>query len=160
VSTKGQKATFAAGCFWGVEAAFHDVPGVLEAVSGYTGGHTEHPTYREVCGHTTGHAEAVEVTFDPQRVTYEQLLEVFWRIHDPTQLNRQGPDVGDQYRSAIFTHSVEQERAAVASRDREQERYRQPIVTQILAAPAFWPAEDYHQRYFEKHGAACHVPRS
>lgn len=160
MSTKEEKATFAAGCFWGVEAAFHNVPGVLEAVSGYTGGHTEHPTYREVCGHTTGHAEAVEVTFDPQRVTYEQLLEVFWRMHDPTQLNRQGPDVGDQYRSAIFTHSVEQERAAVASRDREQERHRQPIVTQILAAPAFWPAEEYHQRYFEKHGGACHVPGS
>src|SRR5579863_10230431 len=109
-----QTATFAAGCFWGVEAAFRQVPGVLDVISGYIGGHTEHPTYPQVCGHGTGHAEAVDVTFDPQRVTNDQLLDVFWQIHDPTQLNRQGPDVGDQYRSAIFTHGAEQERAAVA----------------------------------------------
>ena len=153
-----QTATFAAGCFWGVEAAFREVPGVLDVVSGYTGGRTENPTYRQVCGHATGHAEAVEVTFDPQRVTYGELLDRFWQIHDPTQLNRQGPDVGDQYRSAIFTHSQEQEREALASRDREQARYGRPIVTQIASAPRFWPAEEYHQRYFEKNGgAACHV---
>jgi peptide-methionine (S)-S-oxide reductase len=153
-----QTATFAAGCFWGVEAAFREVPGVLDAVSGYSGGHLENPTYRQVCGHSTGHAEAVEVTYDPQRVGYEQLLDVFWQIHDPTQLNRQGPDVGDQYRSAIFFHGADQERAAIASRDREQARFARPIVTQIVPASRFWPAEDYHQRYFEKNGgAACHV---
>lgn len=153
-----QTATFAAGCFWGVEAAFRQIPGVIEAVSGYTGGTTQNPTYREVCGHGTGHAEAVEVTFDPSRVSYEQLLSAFWSIHDPTQLNRQGPDVGDQYRSAIFTHSPEQLQAALASRDAEQTKQRRPIVTQILPALAFWPAEEYHQRYFEKTGgAACHV---
>lgn len=153
-----QTATFAAGCFWGVESAFREVPGVLEAVSGYTGGRTEYPTYRQVCGHGTGHAEAVEVTFDPKVVTYDQLLDRFWQIYDPTQLNRQGPDVGDQYRSAIFTHDEEQQRAAIASRDREQRKYARPIVTQIAAAPQFWPAEEYHQRYFEKNGgAACHV---
>jgi peptide-methionine (S)-S-oxide reductase len=151
-------ATFAAGCFWGVEAAFRELPGVEEAVSGYTGGHTENPTYRQVCGHGTGHAEAVEVIYDPQRVTYDQLLDLFWQIHDPTQLNRQGPDVGDQYRSAIFTHGPEQEQAAIASRDREQKKHSRPIVTQIAPAPRFWPAEEYHQRYFEKNGgAACHV---
>jgi peptide-methionine (S)-S-oxide reductase len=153
-----EKATFAAGCFWGVEAAFRQVPGVLDAVSGYIGGHTEHPTYREVCGHRTGHAEAVEVTFDPARVSYEQLLSAFWQIHDPTQLNRQGPDVGDQYRSAIFTHSPAQQAAALASRDAEQANHKRPVVTQIEPAPAFWPAEEYHQRYFEKNGgAACHI---
>jgi peptide-methionine (S)-S-oxide reductase len=154
-----QTATFAAGCFWGVEDAFRRIPGVVDAVSGYTGGHTERPTYRDVCGYGTGHAEAVEVTFDPARVSYEQLLEAFWDLHDPTQLNRQGPDVGDQYRSAIFTHSPEQLRAALASRDAEQVKLRRPIVTQILEAPAFWRAEEYHQRYFEKNGGgACHIP--
>ena len=152
-----QTATFAAGCFWGVEDAFRRVPGVIEAVSGYTGGQTENPTYREVCGHTTGHAEAVEVTFDPDQVDYDTLLNVFWQIHDPTQLNRQGPDVGDQYRSAIFTHGEAQQRAAIASRDREQPNHSRPIVTQILPAPRFWPAEEYHQRYFEKNGGACHI---
>lgn len=152
-----QTAAFAAGCFWGVESAFRQVPGVMEVVSGYTGGHTEHPTYRQVCSHTTGHAEAVEVTFDPARVTYDELLNLFWQIHDPTQLNRQGPDVGDQYRSAIFTQGSEQEQAAIASRDREQAKQRRPIVTQILPAARFWPAEEYHQRYFEKNGGACHI---
>ncbi len=156
---ENQTATFAAGCFWGVEAAFRQVPGVIDAVSGYTGGHLDNPSYRQVCSHSTGHAEAVEVTFDPQRVSYDDLLNVFWQIHDPTQLNRQGPDVGDQYRSAIFTHSPEQESAAIASRDREQSRHTRPIVTQIVPAPKFWAAEEYHQRYFEKNGgAACHVP--
>ncbi len=154
-----QTATFAAGCFWGVEAAFRQIPGVLDAVSGYTGGRTESPTYRQVCGHGTGHAEAVEVTYDPQRVSYEQLLDVFWRIHDPSQVNRQGPDVGDQYRSAIFTHSDEQQAAALASREREQRTLSRPIATQIEPAQRFWPAEEYHQRYFEKNGgAACHIP--
>lgn len=153
-----QTATFAAGCFWGVEDAFRHVPGVLNAVSGYIGGSAENPNYRQVCSHTTGHAEAVEVTFDPQKVDYDTLLSVFWQIHDPTQLNRQGPDVGDQYRSAIFTHGAEQERAAIASREREQPNHSRPIVTQILPAPRFWPAEEYHQRYFEKNGGgACHV---
>ncbi len=154
-----QTATFAAGCFWGVEDAFRRIPGVTDAVSGYTGGRTERPSYREVCGHGTGHAEAVEVTFDPSRASYEQLLDVFWNLHDPTQLNRQGPDVGDQYRSAIFTHSPEQMQAALASRDAEQTKLRRPIVTQILEAPAFWRAEEYHQRYFERNGGgACHIP--
>jgi peptide-methionine (S)-S-oxide reductase len=153
-----QTATFAAGCFWGVEAAFRQVPGVLEAVSGYTGGRTENPTYRQVCTHTTGHAEAVEVTFDPARVSYQQLLGVFWQIHDPTQLNRQGYDVGDQYRSAIFTHGEEQHREAIASREAEQAIHGGRIVTEVLPAARFWPAEEYHQRYFEKNGgAACHV---
>jgi peptide-methionine (S)-S-oxide reductase len=153
-----ETATFAAGCFWGVEAAFRQIPGVLDAVSGYTGGTTEHPSYRDVCAHGTGHAEAVRVTFDPDRVSYEDLLDAFWQIHDPTQLDRQGPDVGDQYRSSIFTHDAEQMRRAIASRDAEQNRYDRPIVTQIVDAPRFWPAEEYHQRYVEKNGgAACHV---
>lgn len=153
-----QTATFAAGCFWGVEDAFRQMPGVIDAVSGYIGGRTEDPTYRQVCSHTTGHAEAVDVTFDPEKVSYDSLLDLFWKIHDPTQLNRQGPDVGDQYRSAIFTHGAEQERAALASRDREQQKLSRPIVTQILPAPRFWPAEEYHQRYFEKNGGgACHI---
>jgi peptide-methionine (S)-S-oxide reductase len=152
-----QIATFAAGCFWGVEDAFRRLPGVLEAVSGYIGGNVDNPTYRQVCGHTTGHAEAVEVTFDPEKISYDKLLAAFWEIHDPTQLNRQGPDVGDQYRSAIFTHGDEQQREAVASRDREQQKHSRPIVTQILPAPRFWPAEDYHQRYFQKNGGACHI---
>ena len=156
-----QTATFAAGCFWGVEAAFRQIPGVVDAVSGYIGGRTDNPAYREVCSHATGHAEAVEVTFDPQRVSYDQLLDAFWEIHDPTQLNRQGPDVGDQYRSAIFTHSPEQLAEATASRDREQSRYQKPIVTQIQPAPRFWRAEEYHQQYFEKNGgAACHITPS
>jgi peptide-methionine (S)-S-oxide reductase len=153
-----QTATFAAGCFWGVEDAFRRIPGVVDAVSGYTGGRTANPTYRDVCGHGTGHAEAVEVTFDPSRASYDQLLDAFWNIHDPTQLNRQGPDVGDQYRSAIFTHSPEQMQAAIASRDAEQKKLRHPIVTQIVEAPLFWRAEDYHQRYFERNGGACHIP--
>jgi len=151
-------AIFAAGCFWGVESAFRQVPGVLEAVSGYTGGTLANPTYRQVCSDTTGHAEAVQVTFDPQQVSYEKLLEIFWQIHDPTTLNRQGPDSGSQYRSAIFVQNDEQRRLAKASLAREQQNYSAPIVTQIADAAAFYPAEDYHQRYFEKNGvAACHV---
>ncbi|HEX4013769.1 MAG TPA: peptide-methionine (S)-S-oxide reductase MsrA [Candidatus Cybelea sp.] len=155
---ESKTATFAAGCFWGVEDAFRRLPGVIDAVSGYTGGHVDNPTYRQVCGHDTGHAEAVEVTFDPQRISYDDLLDFFWQIHDPTQLNRQGPDVGDQYRSAIFTHDETQARAAVASRDREQAKLARSIVTEITPATRFWRAEEYHQRYFEKTGtASCHI---
>ncbi len=152
-----EKATFAAGCFWGVEAEFRAVPGVVATRVGYIGGTTENPTYREVCSHTTGHAEAVEVEFDPAVVSYERLLEVFWDCHDPTTLNRQGPDVGTQYRSAIFCHTPEQERAARASKERLEEsgRLRRTIVTQIVPATTFWCAEEYHQRYHEKQGGGC-----
>jgi peptide-methionine (S)-S-oxide reductase len=157
-TTTTEKAIFAAGCFWGVEAAFLQVPGVLDVVSGYTGGHVENPTYQQVCGHRTGHAEAVEITFDPQRVSYEKLLDIFWQIHDPTTLNRQGPDVGSQYRSAIFVRSQEQRRAAQASLDAQQQQMSKPIVTEITDAGPFYHAEEYHQRYFEKNGAAaCHI---
>ncbi|MGB7434621.1 MAG: peptide-methionine (S)-S-oxide reductase MsrA [Candidatus Acidiferrum sp.] len=153
-------ATFGAGCFWGVEANFRRVPGVLDVVSGYSGGHTQNPTYRDVCTDTTGHAEVVQVTFDPCKVSYEQLLDVFWKMHDPTQMNRQGPDFGKQYRTAIFFHSPEQE--AVAKRSKEaleaSSKYHRPIATEITPAGAFWPAEEYHQRYLEKRGATnCHI---
>lgn len=155
-----ERATFGAGCFWGVEVTFRNVPGVVDAISGYSGGTTERPTYQEVCRHGTGHAEVVDVTFDPERVTYQQLLDVFFASHDPTQLNRQGPDVGDQYRSVIFVHDQAQRDAAEAARERWQAsgRYRKPIVTVIEPAQPFWPAEEYHQRYLEKRGlASCHV---
>ncbi|MBV8080676.1 MAG: peptide-methionine (S)-S-oxide reductase MsrA [Actinobacteria bacterium] len=153
-----KKATFGAGCFWGVEAAFRRLDGVLGTEVGYTGGRTDNPTYRDVCSHTTGHAEVVQVTYDPERIPYEQLLAVFWAEHDPTQLNRQGPDVGDQYRSVVFVHDAEQRAAAEASRERVQAKISKPVVTQIEDAPAFWPAEDYHQQYLEKRGlASCHV---
>jgi peptide-methionine (S)-S-oxide reductase len=152
-----EKATFGAGCFWGTEQAFRNVPGVLDVVVGYAGGRREHPTYEQVCSHTTGHAEVAEVTFDPKKVSYEKLLDVFWKMHDPTQVNRQGPDVGDQYRSAIFYHSPEQERIARASLATEQERHAKPIATEVAPAPKFWRAEDYHQRYFERHNVACHI---
>jgi peptide-methionine (S)-S-oxide reductase len=155
-----EKATFAAGCFWGVEAAFRQVKGVVSTRVGYTGGHKENPTYKEVCSDKTGHAEAVEVTFDPEKVSYEQLLKVFWSTHDPTQLNRQGPDYGSQYRSAIFFHSPEQEKTARASKERLQNssEYKRPVVTQIEQAGAFYQAEDYHQQYLEKRGlASCHL---
>lgn len=153
-----EKATFAAGCFWGVEAAFRRIEGVARTQVGYTGGTTENPTYEQVCGHGTRHAEAVEVEFDPERVSYDRLLDAFWAEHDPTQVDRQGWDVGDQYRSAIFFHSPEQEAAAAASRAREQPRHRKPIATEITEATTFWPAEDYHQRYLEKRGrASCAV---
>ena len=147
-----QTATFAAGCFWGVEAAFRRVEGVIETAVGYTGGTSLDPSYEEVCSGHTGHAEAVQVTFDPARVTYDQLLDLFWDLHDPTTLNRQGPDVGTQYRSAIFAHDAAQEEAATASKQRldNSGRYRNPIVTEILAAGRFYRAEDYHQQYFEK----------
>jgi peptide-methionine (S)-S-oxide reductase len=155
-----EKATFGAGCFWGVEAAFRHVDGVFDTAAGYLGGSKENPTYEDVCGDETGHVEVVEVTFDPDRVSYEQLLDVFWQIHDPTTPGRQGPDVGSQYRSAIFTHSAEQEAAARASLARAQAsgRFSRLIVTEITAASTFWRAEDYHQRYLERRGmASCHI---
>jgi peptide-methionine (S)-S-oxide reductase len=153
-------ATFGAGCFWGVEAAFRQVKGVLETTVGYSGGRMENPTYEDVCTNRTGHAEVVQVAFDPSKVSYEQLLDVFWKEHDPTQLNRQGPDHGTQYRSVIFYHSPEQHKAAAASRDRLQAsgKYNKPIVTEITAAGPFYKAEDYHQQYLEKRGlATCRI---
>lgn len=152
-----ESAIFAAGCFWGVEAAFRQIPGVIDVRSGYTGGNAVNPSYQQVCTGRTGHAEAVEVNYDPQQVTYEKLLDAFWKIHDPTTPNRQGPDVGTQYRSAIFTKNAEQHQQAIASRDRAQTSQAKPIVTEIVAAGEFYPAEDYHQRYFEKNGVACHI---
>jgi peptide-methionine (S)-S-oxide reductase len=154
---KAEKATFAAGCFWGVEAAFRQIPGVLDTQVGYTGGPTVNPTYRQVCSGTTGHAEAVELVFDPTRVSYRQLLEAFFRMHDPTQVNRQGPDIGSQYRSAIFFHTPEQRELADAVKISLGAQLRQPIATQIVPAGPFYRAEEYHQRYFEKNGGpACH----
>jgi peptide-methionine (S)-S-oxide reductase len=153
-----QRATFAAGCFWGVEAAFRELDGVLDVTVGYTGGTTADPTYEDVCGGASGHAEAVEVIFDPALVSYRQLLDTFWHIHNPTTLNRQGWDFGSQYRSAIFFHDPEQERLALATRDSEQESLVKPIVTEIVPATTFHRAEEYHQRYFERSGyAACGV---
>ena len=155
-----ETATFGAGCFWGVEAAFRRVPGVLDAVSGYSGGHTENPSYKDVCTDRTGHAEVVQVTFDPSKVTYEQLLDIFWKIHDPTQVNRQGPDFGTQYRTAIFYHSPEQEVAARKSKQALEAsgKLRRPIATEITPASPFWRAEEYHQRYLERRGAeSCHI---
>jgi len=151
---KKEKATFAAGCFWGVEEAFRNVPGVIDVAVGYTGGTLANPTYQAVCTDRTGHAEAVQVEYDPARASYEQLLDVFWACHDPTTPNRQGPDVGTQYRSAIFVHTPEQEKAARASKERlsKSGRFHDPVVTEIVPASTFWPAEDYHQRYFEKRG--------
>ena len=157
---KTEIAMFGAGCFWGVEAAFRQVPGVVATAVGYCGGHTENPTYRELCGHGTGHAEVVRVEFDPAQVGYEQLLDVFWANHNPTQLNRQGPDVGDQYRSVIFHTSEAQRTAAEASKAHlaASGKYSQPIVTLIEPAPKFWPAEEYHQQYLEKRGQSrCHI---
>lgn len=143
---------FGAGCFWGVEAAFRDVPGVLEVTSGYSGGERSEPSYEDVCSGDTGHAEVVEIDFDAERVSYEELVEKFWELHDPTTPNRQGPDVGTQYRSAIFFHSPEQGAAAIASRERAQERFSRPIVTEVTPASDFWRAEEHHQRYFERQG--------
>ncbi|MFM8526643.1 MAG: peptide-methionine (S)-S-oxide reductase MsrA [bacterium] len=153
-----QTATFAAGCFWQIEVDFRNTEGVTDAIVGYTGGDVSDPSYEQVCTGSTGHAEACEVRFDPDLVSYEQLLAVFWRIHDPTQLNRQGPDIGSQYRSAIFFHSPEQESEAISSREQAQERFPGPIVTEIVPASHFWPAEEYHQRYLEKRGvASCRI---
>ena len=153
-----QKATFAAGCFWGVEGLFRQLD-IVDAPVGYTGGHTQNPTYREVCSGATGHAEACEVTFDPSRISYDELVRYFYRLHDPTQVNRQGVDVGTQYRSAIFFHSPEQEAIARAITAEVQAEFSAPIATQIVKAEHFWPAEAYHQRYFETHAVACHVLR-
>lgn len=150
--SKLETATFAAGCFWNVEVEFRNVDGVKDVNVGYTGGQAEHPTYEQVCGGGTGHAEAVHVTFDPNEVTYDALLKVFWNLHDPTTANRQGPDVGEQYRSAIFVHSNSQRETAESSKSARQQELAQPIVTEITEAAAFWPAEDYHQRYLEKRG--------
>ena len=155
-----QIATFGAGCFWGVEADFRDVKGVLDAVAGYSGGALANPTYRDVCTDSTGHAEVVQVTFDPAQVSYEKLLEVFFSLHDPTTLNSQGPDFGTQYRSAIFFHTPEQEAAARAAKEKLQKsgRFARPIVTEITSASQFYRAEEYHQRYLEKRGLrACHI---
>jgi peptide-methionine (S)-S-oxide reductase len=155
---RAQRATFAAGCFWGVEAAFREIEGVIKTSAGYTGGQSPDPSYEQVCSHTTGHAEAVEVWFDPAQVTYEQLLDTFWRIHNPTTRNRQGWDIGDQYRSAIFVHDADQAALAAALLDLEQHSLTKPIVTEITPAGTFYEAEDYHQQYFEKQGrAACAV---
>ncbi|MCP5431905.1 MAG: peptide-methionine (S)-S-oxide reductase MsrA [Alphaproteobacteria bacterium] len=153
------KATFAAGCFWGVEHRFRQLEGVSDAVSGYAGGTTANPTYKQVCSGRTGHAEAVQVTYDPAVISYETLVDHFFATHDPTQLNRQGPDVGTQYRSAIFTHDEAQLAAAKAARDRlaASGRFARPVVTEIVPLRSFFPAEEYHQRYVEKHGSHCAI---
>jgi peptide-methionine (S)-S-oxide reductase len=153
-----KKATFGAGCFWGVEAAFRQIEGVTKTEVGYEGGRLENPSYEDVCSHTTGHVEVVEVTYDPERVSYDQLLGVFWGKHDPTQLNRQGWDIGDQYRSVVFFHDKEQQEAALAAKAREQGSYRAPIVTQVEPAETFYEAEDYHQQYLEKRGRSTCTP--
>ncbi|MBU6298585.1 MAG: peptide-methionine (S)-S-oxide reductase MsrA [Alphaproteobacteria bacterium] len=155
-----EKATFGAGCFWGVETFFRQVPGVIDAVCGYAGGHLDSPSYKQVCSDKTGHAEVVEVTYDPSKVSYGMLVDVFFMNHDPTTLNRQGPDVGTQYRSVIFAHSLDQERVArekKATLDASG-KFKRAIVTTVEPAPPFWRAEEYHQRYFEKNGLpSCHA---
>ena len=154
-----EKATFGAGCFWGIEAAFRQVTGVKSTTVGYMGGTLKNPTYKDVCSGRTGHAEVVQVEFDPATVSYDDLLKVFWENHDPTTLNRQGPDIGAQYRSAIFFHTPQQEAAAKASKEKMQAGYKNKIVTEITAASEFYPAEDYHQQYLEKRGLAhCSIP--
>ncbi len=153
------KAIFAAGCFWGVQTYFDQVPGVTSTVVGYTGGHTENPTYEQVCTHTTGHAEAIEIVFDPEKVTYETLVRQFFRMHDPTQMNRQGPDIGDSYRSAIFYFDNEQKQTAERVMHDCQSDFDNPIVTQVTPVGPFYPAEEYHQKFTEKTGqGACHIP--
>lgn len=159
MSQKNQVAIFAAGCFWGVQAYFDQVPGVVKTTVGYTGGQLPNPTYEQVCSHTTGHAEATRIEFDPQKVTYHDLVRHFFRMHDPTQVNRQGPDIGDSYRSAIFYTNDSQRGIATTLRGEVQKSFDKPIATEITAAGEFYPAEDYHQKYFEKTGmGACHVP--
>jgi peptide-methionine (S)-S-oxide reductase len=153
-------ATFGAGCFWGVEEAFRGLPGVVDTAVGYLGGTLENPSYQDVCTDTTGHAEVVQVTYDPERISYDALLDRFWTIHDPTTHNRQGPDFGSQYRSAIFFHDDEQRTKAVASKQAlgQSARFRRPIVTEITPASTFYPAEEYHQRYLAKRGqSSCHL---
>lgn len=155
-----ETATFGAGCFWGVEESFRQIAGVTDTAVGYLGGHKQNPSYQDVCTDETGHAEVVQVTYDPAKVSYEQLLDTFWSAHDPTTLNRQGPDVGTQYRSAIFFHSPEQERVARASKDKMQAsgKFRRPIATEITAASTFYRAEEYHQKYLAKRGVShCHI---
>jgi peptide-methionine (S)-S-oxide reductase len=154
--SRTRTAIFAAGCFWGVESTFRSVEGVVETEVGYIGGHVENPTYKQVCSDRTGHAEAVRVVYDPDQVDYEKLLEVFWSCHDPTQKNRQGPDVGSQYRSAIFYTGQQQKDQAQASRTRQGEKHQRPVATEITEAGTFWPAEEYHQQYLEKTGRVCH----
>lgn len=155
---KTQKATFAAGCFWGVEVAFAKIDGVVSTSVGYTGGKTKNPTYGQVCTDTTGHAEAVEISFDPVKVSYQQLLDIFWNCHDPTQINGQGPDEGTQYRSTIFYHSKAQQQEAEKSKQEWQQKLSKPIVTEITKASTFYLAEEYHQQYFKKNkGVMCHV---
>lgn len=158
---KIEKAVFAAGCFWGVESAFRTIPGVLDAVVGYTGGRTKNPTYEQVCTGTTGHLEAIEVSFDPSKVSYETLVRFFFKKHDPTEWMRQGPDVGEQYKSAIFALNSEQEKIAKEIKEElgRSGTYEKPIVTEIRGSETFWPAEEYHQRYFEKRGIdpTCHI---
>ncbi len=154
-----QQALFAAGCFWGVQFYFDQIPGVTKTTVGYTGGHTENPTYEQVCEHTTGHAEALLIEFDSSQVTYETLCRQFFRMHDPTQLNRQGPDVGDSYRSAIFYFNEAQQATAIEASKQAASNFEQPIVTQIVPVSTFYPAEDYHQKYAERTGRGmCHVP--
>jgi peptide-methionine (S)-S-oxide reductase len=148
------EATFGAGCFWQVEAEYRKLDGVTGTAAGYAGGSLEKPSYEDVCTDRTGHAEVVRVEYDPARISYDQLLDTFWGIHDPTQMNRQGPDVGTQYRTVIFTHDEDQAEAARSSRDEAQKRFRRPIVTEITRAGQFWPAEEYHQKYLEKRGLA------
>lgn len=155
-----EKATFGAGCFWGVEATFRQIPGVTSTAVGYMGGTLKNPTYKDVCTDRTGHAEVVQVEFDPAKVSYDELLNVFWANHDPTQMNRQGPDVGTQYRTVIFFHNPRQEAAAKASKEKLQAsgHFKRPIVTAIVPAEEFWRAEEYHQQYLEKRGlASCHI---
>ena len=146
--------SFGAGCFWQVEAAYREVPGVVATEVGYEGGHVDNPTYEQVCTGTTGHAEVTQVTFDPERVSFEELLEMFWKVHDPTQVDRQGPDVGSQYRTVVFYNSDEQRQVAEASKEAEQARHKDPIATSIEPATGFWPAEDYHQCYLQKRQGA------
>jgi len=154
-----QKAIFAAGCFWGVQYYFDQVPGVTKTIVGYCGGHTENPTYQEVCSHITGHAEAIMIEFDPGVVSYEILVRQLFRMHDPTQLNRQGPDIGDNYRSVIFYLNPMQKKIAEAVRDESQQHLNKPMATQIVLAPTFYKAEEYHQKYTEKTGRGmCHIP--
>ena len=158
---KMEKAVFAAGCFWGVESIYQQIDGVIETTVGYIGGESTNPTYKEICYKETGHAEAVEIVYDPAKVSYETLLDIFWRAHDPTTLNRQGPDVGTQYRSAVFYYTPEQQTAAEKVMAAAQKKWKKPIVTQLVSGGIFYPAEDYHQDYFSKKGIkkSCHFLR-
>jgi peptide-methionine (S)-S-oxide reductase len=157
-TVKTETATFAAGCFWGVEQTFRQVEGVVSTAVGYEGGKTDNPTYHDVCTDTTGHAETVDVQFDPTKVSYDKLLNIFWMNHDPTTVNRQGPDIGTQYRSVIFYHDAKQKETAEKSKAAWQAKFRRPIATEIVPATKFWRAEDYHQQYAEKNGVVCHIP--